>query len=152
MRLAPLVAALVVVLAGCAADVPRNSEGRVTVEATTDAFSIAVGDCVGKVDGDSADELPLVPCTEAHFWEAYAASDLAGDAFPGNAGVKDLADKACADAFEGFIGVAPDDSKYEVTYLTPTKETWTQAQDREVVCMVGSSKGNITASLKDAGK
>ena len=151
MRLAPLVAALAVVLAGCAADIPRNSAGQVTAAATTDAFSIAVGDCVGKVDGDSTDELPLVPCTEVHYWEAYAASDLAGNDFPGNAGVKDLADKACADAFEGFVGVAADDSKYEVTYLTPTKETWAQAQDREVVCMVGSSNGNITGSLKDAG-
>jgi hypothetical protein len=45
-----------------------------------------------------------------------------------------------------------DDSKYEVTYLSPAKESWTQAQDREVVCLVGSSSGNITGSLKGKAK
>jgi len=145
-------AVLAVLLAACATDAPRNSAGQVTAAATTDAFSITVGDCVGKLDGDSTDELPLVPCAQEHFWEAYAASDLAGTDFPGNAEVKDLADKACSTAFTGFMGIASDDSKYEVTYLTPTKETWTQASDREVVCLVGSSRGGITGSLKGSGK
>ncbi|MGV8908611.1 MAG: septum formation family protein [Propionicimonas sp.] len=153
MRLKVAVCALLaVLLAACATGVPRDSAGQVTAAATTDAFSITVGDCVGKLDGDSANALPLVPCTQEHFWEAYAVSDLAGTDFPGNAAVKDLADKACSTAFTGFMGIASQDSKYEVTYLTPTKETWTQAADREVVCLVGTSNGGIAGSLKGSGK
>lgn len=143
---------LLVLLTGCSSDAPRDSAGQVTAAATTDAFSIKVGDCVGKLDGDSADMLPLTPCDQAHFWEAYASSTLDGTDFPGTSQVNDLSDKACSAEFAGFIGIALDDSKYEVTYLSPTKESWTKAQDREVVCLVGSSSGNITGSLKGVAK
>lgn len=145
-------AVLLVLLTGCSTDAPRDSAGQVTAAATTDAFSIKVGDCVGKLDGDSAEELPLTPCDQAHFWEAYASSKLDGTDFPGTSQVNDLSDKACSAAYKAFMGIALDDSKYEVTYLSPTKESWTQAQDREVVCLVGSSSGNITGSLKGKAK
>ncbi|HEX5334842.1 MAG TPA: septum formation family protein [Propionicimonas sp.] len=149
---ASLAAVLLVLLTGCSTDAPRDSAGQVTAAATTDAFSIKVGDCVGKLDGDSAQKLPLVPCGQAHFWEAYASSKLEGTDFPGTSQVNDLSDKACSSAFKDFVGIAIDDSKYEVTYLGPTKESWTQAQDREVVCLVGSSSGNITGSVKGNAK
>jgi hypothetical protein len=147
-----LAAVLLVLLTGCSTDAPRDSAGQVTAAATTDAFSIKVGDCVGKLDGDSAKELPLTPCDQTHFWEAYASSTLDGTDFPGTSQVNDLSDKACSAAYKGFMGIVLDDSKYEVTYLSPTKESWTQAQDREVVCLVGSSNGNITGSLKGKAK
>lgn len=151
-RKAPLAAALALLLAGCATGVPRDGSGQMTGAATTDAFSIKVGDCVGKVEGDSTSELPLLPCAQAHYWEAFAASNLVGDDFPGNAEIKDQAGKACTAAFRSYVGVASDDSKYEVTYLSPTKETWTRAGDREVVCLVGTSSGGITGSLKGVAK
>lgn len=147
-----LALAVALLLAGCGAGVPRDSTGQVTAAATTDAFSIKVGDCVGKVDGDSTDKLPLLPCAEKHSWEAFAANDLTGTDFPGNAEVKDQAEKACGVAFEDFIGIAAEDSRYEVTFLTPTRETWTQAGDREVVCLVGTSSGGITGSLRGIAK
>ncbi|HEY3408439.1 MAG TPA: septum formation family protein [Propionicimonas sp.] len=147
-----LAAVLLVLLAGCSTDAARDSAGQVTAAATTDAFSIKVGDCVGKLESDSAQKLPLLPCDQAHFWEAYASSKLDGTDFPGSSQVNDLSATACSAAFKGFIGIALDDSKYQVTYLSPTKETWTQAQDREVVCLVGSSSGNITGSLKGMAK
>ncbi|HEY3337177.1 MAG TPA: septum formation family protein [Propionicimonas sp.] len=152
MRAAAALAVLLVLATGCSTGTPRNSAGQITVAATTDAFSIKVGDCVGKLDGDSAERLPLTPCDQAHFWEAYASSTLDGTDFPGTSQVNELSDKACSAAYEDFIGKAPDDSKYEVTYLNPTKESWTQAKDREVVCLVGSSSGNITGSLKGTAK
>ena len=145
-------AVLLALLTGCSLDAPRNSAGEVTAAATTDAFSIKVGDCVGKLDGDSAEELPLTPCDQVHFWEAYASSTLEGTDFPGSSQINELSDKACSAAYKGFVGIAMDDSKYEVTYLSPTKESWTQAADREVVCLVGSSSGNLTGSLKGAAK
>ena len=149
---AAFTAVLLVLLAGCSTDGPRNSAGQVTAAATTDTFSIKVGDCVGKLDGDSAEKLPLTPCEQTHFWEAYASGELDGTDFPGTSQVKDLSDKACRAPFKAFVGIALDDSKYEVSYLSPTKESWTQAQDREVVCLVGLSSGNITGSLKGTAK
>ena len=145
---APLAAALTLLLAGCAGGGAPEGVGRVTAAATTDTYSIRVGNCTGKLDTETTDKLALVPCTDKHHWEAFAVSNLPGDDFPGNAEVRDQATKACTPAFESFIGIASEDSRYELTLLTPTKETWTQAGDREVVCLVGSSSGGLTGSLK----
>jgi hypothetical protein len=43
-------------------------------------------------------------------------------------------------------------SKLGITMLTPTKETWTQAADRQVICLVGSPNGNITGTVKGSAR
>lgn len=142
---------LALALAGCAGG-PRDGGGRVTAAATTDTYSVRVGDCLDKLPTESADELPLLPCSTPHYWEAFATSALTASDFPGNAGVKEQAQQACEAAFEPFVGLAAKKSKLDLTMLTPTKDTWTQAGDREVVCLVGSSSGNITGTLKGAAR
>ncbi|MGC4084705.1 MAG: septum formation family protein [Vicinamibacterales bacterium] len=146
---AVLVAA--VLLGGCASGV-RDSAGQVTAPATTDSFSVRVGDCLDKLPTDSTAKISLLPCAQPHYWEAFASPTLAGDDFPGNSAVRDQAESACTDAFQGFVGVAAKSSKLDLTMLTPTKETWTQAGDREVVCLVGSAKGGVTGTLKGANR
>jgi hypothetical protein len=144
-------ALLALVLAGCGGDV-RDDAGRVTAAATTDTFSVRVGDCLGKLPTESTAELSLLPCAEPHYWEAFATAMLTGDDFPGAAAVRNQAEDECTRAFAGFVGVAANKSKLELTMLTPTKETWTQANDREVVCLVGSPSGGVTGTLKDAAR
>ena len=138
-------------LTGCAADGPRNSAGQVTAPVTVDSFSIQVGDCVTKLESDSTTRLPLVPCDQEHAWEAFATAELTGDEFPGNNGVQNQAGQLCTEAFEPFIGVAAKESKFEMRVLAPTKDSWAQ-QDREVVCLVGSSAGKLTGSLRGVAK
>jgi len=138
-------------LSSCAAESPRNSAGQVTAPATVDSYSIKVGDCVSKLESDSASRLPLVPCDQEHAWEAFATGTLTGDEFPGNNGVQSQGGELCTQAFEPFIGVPAKKSKFELRVLAPTKESWAQ-QDREVVCLVGSSAGKLTGSLAGAAK
>ena len=140
-----------VLLAGCASGV-RGSAGGVTAPTTTDSFSVQVGDCLGKLPTESTTQLRLLPCAEEHYWEAFATATLTGEDFPGNATVRDQAGQACDAAFEGFVGVPARKSKLNLTMLTPTSETWTQAGDRAVVCLVGSPSGGVTGTLKDAGR
>ncbi|MCA0295461.1 MAG: septum formation family protein [Actinobacteria bacterium] len=143
--------AMALALAGCAGG-PRDGSGQVTAPATTDSYSVRVGDCLDKLPSESADALPLLPCSSPHYWEAFATSTLTASDFPGNPAVKEQAQQACDAEFEPFIGLAAKKSKLDLTMLTPTRETWTQAGDREVVCLVGSSTGNITGTLKGAAK
>ena len=140
-----------VLLAGCASGV-RDSAGQVTAPATTDSFAVRVGDCLDKLPTDSTDRLSLRPCAQSHYWEAFASTTLTGDDYPGNSTVRDQANRACSDAFTSFVGVTVKSSKLSLTMLTPTKDTWTQADDREVVCLVGSDNGGITGTLKGAAK
>ena len=138
-------------LVGCA-DGVRDTAGQVTAPATTDTFSVRVGDCLDRLPTESTDKLSLLPCDAAHFWEAFASATLTGTDYPGNSAVRDQGKQACATSFQAFVGVASKKSKYDLSMLTPTKETWTQAGDREVVCLVGSSSGNVTGTLKGIAK
>lgn len=138
-----------VLLAGCASGV-RSSAGGVTAPTTTDSFSVQVGDCLGKLPTESTSEIQLLPCAEEHYWEAFATATLTGQDFPGNATVRDQAGQACDAAFEGFVGVPAKKSTLSLTMLTPTSETWNQAGDRAVICLVGNPSGGVRGTLRDA--
>lgn len=138
-------------LLGCTPG-PRDGAGQVTAPATTDTFSVRVGDCLDKLPSESTDALALLPCAQPHFWEAFASTTLEGEDYPGTAAVRDRAEQACNAAFEGFVGLPEKKSRLDITMLTPTRETWIGAGDREVVCLVGSPSGGITGTLKDAAR
>jgi hypothetical protein len=143
------VAALAV--AGCSGSV-RDGTGQVTASASVDAFSIKVGDCTGDLGQSQVSAAVLLPCGQAHYWEAYASSRIAGDTYPGVTQVTETADKACSDSFKAFVGVSSDKSDYTYTYFYPTEQTWTTADDREVLCFVGLEDGGVTGTLKGVKK
>jgi len=143
--------AAAVALAGCSGTV-RDGAGQVTASASVDAFSIKVGDCTGDLGQGEVSAAILVPCGEPHYWEAFTSSQLSGDDYPGVTQVTETADKACSDAFKGFVGVSADKSDYTYTYFYPTEQTWTSAGDREVLCFVGLEAGGVTGTLKGVKK
>ncbi|MDQ7993645.1 MAG: septum formation family protein [Propionicimonas sp.] len=150
--LAAAVAATALGLAGCASDGPRNSAGQVTESSPADAFSLRVGDCTGPLTTGTIEQVVLVPCAEPHSWEAFAATELTGDDFPGAGSVQDQAEEFCNARFKDFVGVSAGKSDYDLTVLQPTRQTWTSAGDRTVTCLAGKDGGDIEGSLKGAGK
>ena len=145
-------AALALGLAGCAAEEPRSPSGQVTTSVPTDAFSLQIGDCTGPLTSGTVGELTLIPCAEPHAWEAFAATDLQGDEFPGAGKVQDQSEEFCNDQFKAFIGVSVGKSKYHLTVLQPTKQTWNDAGDRQVTCLAGDGEGKIEGSLRNVAK
>lgn len=102
-------------------------------------FSLAVGDCFD--DEAGADEeitsVPMVDCDEPHDNEVYHVFDLEDAAdYPGDAAVQEAADEGCLDAFEPFVGTPYLDSELEYFTITPTAQSWEDADDREVICSV----------------
>jgi hypothetical protein len=155
-RFACLGAALVTLAAlgtaGCSEQGPRNSAGEVTASVPTDAFSLQVGDCTAPLTTGTVGELTLVPCAEPHAWEAFATTDLEGDEFPGAGKVQDQAEEFCNHQFKAFVGVSVSKSRYDLTILQPTKQTWTDGDDRQVTCLVGDGKGKVEGSLRGIEK
>ncbi|MGC4153089.1 MAG: septum formation family protein [Propionicimonas sp.] len=147
---AALVALVALGLAGCSAEGPRNSAGQVTASAPTDAFSLQVGDCTGTLTSGTVGQVTLVPCAEPHAWEVFAATELQGEDFPGAGKVQDLAEEFCHDQFKAFVGLAVNKSKYHLTVLQPTKQTWNDAGDRQVTCLAGDGEGEVEGSLRNA--
>jgi hypothetical protein len=138
-------------LAACSTDAPRNTAGQVTASADTDVFAVKVGDCTGDLTSGEVSEMKLLPCDQAHWYEAYAAKLLTGDDFPGTTELQKDAQDYCTDEFKEFVGVSPSKSDYDYFYLYPTTQTW-KTGDREIMCLVGSEKGGVKGSLKGAKK
>ena len=143
-----------VALAGCSllggADEPeRNEEGDITEASDADAFALRVGDCLESMDWGGAEltTVPVIPCAEAHESEVYAAVDLADGAFPGDDAIATQADEFCYGEYQGFVGVAWEDSAFEYGYMSPTQASWEEGDDREVLCVIWDPAGLTTGSL-----
>lgn len=147
-----------IALSGCSllggADEPeRDESGDVTEASDADAFSIRVGDCLETMDwsAEGFSTVPVIPCAEEHESEVYAAVDLPDGDYPGDESVATQADEYCYGEFQGFVGVAWEDSAFDYGYLSPSPESWDQG-DREVLCMIMDPNGLTTGSLSGAGR
>ena len=92
-----------------------------------------------------------LPCSEPHDNEVYAVFDVSLDLFPGDESLFDLSTDACRKRFKNFVGKSYDDSILDMFAIYPTDESWSQLNDREVICAVyrvdykkltGSTKGS----------
>jgi Septum formation len=142
---------LVVGLGACSDEPERDESGAVTEGGDESVFEVAVGDCMnyGSSTGEVA-ELPVVPCTQPHDSEVYHIYNVPGDDFPGD--FTQITQEQCGPAFQQFVGVPAEQSTLQATTLEPTLETWTQADDRELVCIVMDPAGNLTGSLQGAAR
>lgn len=149
---------LALAAAGCSSEpaASRDEAGSVRTEGAVDAFEVALGDCMdepadapeGTYDVES---VRAVPCDQPHDSEVYSVFELPEGEFPGEEELMETGDARCLEDFETFIGVPYDDSKYDVSSLFPTRESWTSEDDREYVCIVIAPEGErLTGSLKGA--
>lgn len=154
--------AIALVASGCSAlsaftggaQAPVRDESGAISESneSTDVFAIRVGDCL--LDGGSQTEVteaPTVPCSDAHDFEAFHAENIAGDEFPGAEAVATQAEQVCYDQFSSFAGISYEESVLGFNYYVPTEGSW-DAGDREILCLIGDSQGQVTGSLKGAAR
>ena len=153
-------AVLVVGLSGCSmlsgllggGGAPRDDKnGQVTQSANIDIFNLKVGDCKLKDSGTQISDTDVVPCSQPHDEEVYYEFKLADGQYDSSV-IDTEVEKCAADAFTSFIGIAYDSSTLDVSYMTPTKETWDKMNDRLVQCIVSDPAGQTTGSLKGAAR
>jgi hypothetical protein len=116
------------------------------------AFALVAGDCfqdrsgLATADPDELVEAAVVEvaCDNAHDAEVYEVRTLpdAVDAsFPGDLVVADTAAQGCAAAYEAFVGGPYPSANLEIAYLFPSEATWTELDDRRVICAVVTVDG-----------
>jgi len=118
----------------------RDESGAIVAEGSLDAFSMRVGDCFddGSAFADDNPEIgsvPGVPCSKPHDNEVYAVFDVNAASFPGDE-MAAMAQDACIERFEAFVGRDYESSSLDVASLYPSRESWQEQNDREVVCAV----------------
>jgi len=145
-----LLLAFVVILTACGG-AARDDTGAITEEGELDVFALKVGDCFSTDATDEVSDVGGTPCSEPHDSEVFALADFDADSsaeWPGQEAIDTFSDESCTAEFEGFIGLPYAESKYYISYLQPTEESWANG-DREVVCLVVGEDGEkITGTLK----
>lgn len=132
----------------------RDSGGAIVSAGSVSAFKMRVGDCFD--DGstfasEEADSVPGVPCSKPHDNEVYAVFDVAVSTFPGEQ-MGDLAHEGCLERFEAFVGMDYESSALDIASLYPSRASWTNQNDREVICAVYDVDANkLTGSVKGLG-
>ena len=121
---------------GISAAAERNADGAIMTAGAVNAFEVRVGDCFDDEAFESTEvsELPGVPCADPHDNEVYATFDIEGD-WPGEDVVEELAFEGCYDRFAQAIGRSYEDSVIDYTAIYPSKGSWNQMNDREVICV-----------------
>ncbi len=125
-----------------------------TEESAASGYTVNVGDCFNDplaLPSTGETDVGDVPCHLPHDNEVYAQTELPLEDYPGQDALFDQAEEFCFEAFEGYVGTPYEDSILGVSYYFPTRQSWTQSNDREVACavfdfelrkLVGSVKGS----------
>ena len=136
----------------------RDDSGAIVSGGNVDAFEIAVGDCFNDTNSsptgaeEEISSLPAVPCAESHDNEVYAVFDLDAPDFPEGDALFDMAFQGCLDRFPAFVGRDYETSVLDIFAMYPTRESWNQLGDREVVCAVYDINFNkLTGSVRGLG-
>lgn len=116
-----------------------------------DAIDLKVGDCLIEPDGDKITEVDVLPCTQEHDSEVYAAMDMDGSEYPGESVVDDTAADFCLGEFQAYIGTDYQESLLDIGLITPSSLSWTLGRDREILCTAYRVDGEpLTNSVRNS--
>ena len=139
---------------------PLPTTARGCMVHTTD---LQVGDCFNETDdgdtgGTDSDgprqvgDVEVVDCSAPHGHEVYSNHQIAQPTFPDRDTMRSEAETACVTAFETYVGVPLDQSRYSVSYLAPSEGSWSQG-DHTITCIiVNKDYSPITGSLRGAAQ
>lgn len=117
--------------------VDRDASGAIVDAGDVDAFDIRLGDCFNDAGSSATEEISSidgVPCSEPHDNEVYALVSLTQSSFPGEEALESIAFDACLEKFESFVGKDYETSSLDIFPIYPTRQSWNDLNDREVVC------------------
>ena len=140
MQLSKLVLPVIgagVIGVGYFTQVERDESGAIVGAGDVDAFEIRLGDCFNDASSSGSGEISSidgVPCSEPHDNEVYALVNLTQSSFPGDEAIGTMAFEVCLDKFESFVGKDYESSQLDILPIYPTRDSWNERNDREVVC------------------
>lgn len=137
-----------------------------TVDTSTDtstdsvwAMDLEVGDCFTEMaadttdDGETVDKVDLIDCTAPHRYEVYNNYEISdATTLPTGDALDEETYNACYDSFQAYVGTSYEDSVYDVTWLTPTPDSWERG-DHVISCLATTQDGSdLTKSVKGSNE
>jgi len=132
----------------------RSDTGEIAKPGDLTAVDLRVGDCFDLKD-PAATEIENVvarPCTQEHQYELFYTGSMPEGDYPPNSVIEVFMNNNCMPAFLAYVGKEYEASKLDLSWLSPTSDSWRQG-DRSVQCSVyDPSADRLTGSLKGANR
>ena len=118
-------------------------------------FSLEVGSCFDDASDNEQQEVvsdvPIVDCDEPHDNEVFFTYDLPEGDYPGAEALNLSAEERCVGAFADYVGADYQSSSLDVSWLSPTTESWDR-DDREITCILFDGQlAKLTGSVAGSG-
>ncbi|WP_159621683.1 septum formation family protein [Ruania rhizosphaerae] len=113
-----------------------------------------VGECImyDDLNSQSITEIDPIDCTEEHDAQFFYKFDMDDGDFPGRDGISAAAEEGCLAEFEPFVGTDFQESALYVNFIGPSEESWNDANDREILCVLYLNDGSMaTESWEGSG-
>lgn len=131
----------------------RDGSGAIDSAGDVSVFALRVGDCYDDHDDGEVADVAAVPCDQPHDNEVIALFDLPEGPWPGEDEVRAQGRAGCLERFEAAIGTAYEASDLEVYPITPSRSTWGEQDDREIVCAAYHMEfEKLTGSVLGSGR
>ena len=93
----------------------------------------------------------LVDCSAEHEEEVMSRDTLArSKEYPGDAAVEDAAQQKCESAFASYVGLELVESRLDLDYFTPDKDSWTAGKVTLICLVLDPDHDQITRALRGA--
>ena len=142
---------------GYLTDAERGEDGSIVDAGDLSAFALCVGDCFSYPINEEIQivgDVEAIPCAEPHQYEVFALPliDPPVSTYPGEEAIQEMAASQCFGLFENYVGKSYAESILDFTFLVPTPESWSKANDREILCaLVESELELLTGSMRGSG-
>jgi hypothetical protein len=113
---------------------------------SSNANTLAAGDCIDVPSSAAIATIPTLPCTEPHDGEVFHVFEItgaggAGTTYPADPEWGPLIYPVCDPAFERYTGTAVETrTDIDYVYLVPTEDRWLNG-DRRVTCFIQALDG-----------
>jgi hypothetical protein len=139
-------------IAGVVFNAARGTEGDITKAGDLKITDLRVGDCFDLKDpaAEVIEDVKAVPCAQEHEYEMFHIGSMPSGSYPSDTAFSSFVEDECLPAFETYVGLVYENSVLEVSFVTPTTDSWNDG-DRAVQCVVyhprihrltGSQKGS----------
>lgn len=117
-----------------------------------EAFDLQLGDCFNAPGTAEVERVTVVGCSDEHQFEIFHTFELEDGPYPGAEQLEDEWIQGCLTRFEAFVGATFDESTLDISAIFPTRESWNELGDREVLCSVTTVDGSSrTSSAEGTG-
>jgi hypothetical protein len=132
----------------------RGDTGEITRSGSMSVTDLRTGDCFDLKDPEAEfiEEVDAKVCTEPHEYEMIFVGDMPSGGYPSLDQMDEFALANCIPAFEAYVGLSFDDSRYYLTHVTPTEDGWNDG-DHAIQCAAyDPDNQELTATVRGANQ